>query len=302
MGHFGQRVNRVVSSEASILEALFKYGHLTKAELGVVTGLSRPTIVDAVSRLSTEGVVTANKASHGGIGRHPDAVSIINTRALNFVADVGGSKVVAGLVGLDGSVFVERVEATAGDAKAVALQLRNLKDELSRIANVSSETISGAVIGLPGVLEEDGRIMHGDNIAGLDECNTPALLSEYLECVVQIENDVTLAGLGEISTIEITNSASFAFVSVGTGLGMALVLNGEIVRGATGRAGEIGFLPLFGDPMNIHIRKQGSAELSVSGPALETLYSQKQSRISASEIVNRAHNGEANASLVMDRS
>jgi predicted NBD/HSP70 family sugar kinase len=62
--------------------------------------------------------------------------------------------------------------------------------------------------------------------------------------------------------------ANFGFLSVGTGVGMGLVLDGKLYRGATGAAGEVGYLPIGADPYDRQVRRRGAFEESVNGAAV----------------------------------
>jgi predicted NBD/HSP70 family sugar kinase len=230
----------------------------------------------------------------GGNGRTPEFISLDPTRVVGFAADVGGSKVVAALVDFTGRVLAEHVVKTEAHAVRVAEQLGELRRSLAAEARVPLRSISTAVVGLPGVLGDDGHITHGENIKGLDAQDMRLLLRQHLKCPVRIENDVNLAD--DVDGI-------FVLISLGTGLGMAILHEGHVIRGAHGRAGEIAFLPLFNNHDNPDARIHGSSELMTSGPALERRYVERvgagQSEVSAASILELSNQGDSIASEVV---
>ena len=83
------------------------------------------------------------------------------------------------------------------------------------------------------------------------------------------ENDVNLAALGERALGAGRGVADFCFLWMGTGVGLGIVIGGELYRGAAGAAGEIGYLPIgAGDPHDPAVRRRGVLEESASGAAV----------------------------------
>jgi len=229
----------------------------------------------------------------GATGRNPELISIDTSRAVGLAADVGGSKAVVALVDFAGRVLAESVEPTAPNAERLAAQLAAMRREVAGRAGVPLRSVVTAVVGLPGVIDETGRIAHGGNIAGLDRGDVRALLRRHLKCPVTVENDVNIAGVGELDADPAIGDGTFVLVSIGTGLGMAVLHEGRVIRGATGRAGEIAFLPLFGDLEDPIVRGHGSAETMTSGSALERRWAAAAAPAKAEEILARAADGDA---------
>ncbi len=288
-----------LASDAAVLGALLGGGALTRSQICAATGLSRPTVVDVLARLSARGMTETETRPLGLAGRNPEIISLSPVRTVGFAADVGGSKIVAALVDFAGRVLAERVASTCAEAGRLAVQLGDLRRDLAREASVPLRSVVTAVVGLPGVVGADGRIAHGENIKGLDSLDIRKLLGEHLKCPVAIENDVNLAGVGEIDRDEEGDDGTYVLISVGTGIGMAVVHEGRVIRGATGRAGEIAFLPLAGDLADPLVRSHGAAELTVSGPALERRYAERSRPESAQRILELAASGDAVACDVL---
>ena len=107
---------------------------------------------------------------------------------------------------------------------------------------MSEDALDGVVLGVPGAVDERaGRIYLATNIEGLEGSEFGPSLAAALGRGVQIENDINLAALGERWRGVARGVDDFAFISIGTGLGAGIVLNGELHRGMSGSAGELDY-------------------------------------------------------------
>ncbi|MBP0573872.1 ROK family protein, partial [Mycobacterium tuberculosis] len=106
-----------------------------------------------------------------------------------------------------------------------------------------------------------GRVSLAPNLALPSDQPLAVLLADRLGCPVALENDVNIAALGEA---RIRPAApSLAFISFGTGVGLGALVNGRLLRGATGAAGEIGFLPFGAEPKAVQSLETGALECAI---------------------------------------
>jgi len=110
-----------------------------------------------------------------------------------------------------------------------------------------------------------------DNIPGLGSMPLAARLQSSLETPVQVENDVNLAALGEMEEGAAQACDTFALLALGTGLGAALVIDGNLARGSRGAAGEVAYLPIGADPASPEARRRGAFEVAAAGSGLTAL-------------------------------
>ena len=99
---------------------------------------------------------------------------------------------------------------------------------------------SGLGLAIPGEVDDDGRIWRLPNVPGFEGMNIAAELEDRLECSIFVENDATAAALGEALFGHGLQHRSFLMVTMGTGIGGGLVLEGKVRRGRYGFTGEIG--------------------------------------------------------------
>lgn len=193
----------------------------------------------------------------------------ITGAALVAAVDLGGTKLHVALGDLLGAVLAETLEPTdpAGGLSVLERIAAIVGDLLAR-AGAAPARLRLTVLGTPGVLGPDGRVQVAPNIPGLDRIDVPGALAERLGVPLVIENDVNLAATGEALGGHGPGIGHFAFIALGTGIGMGIVADGRLLRGARGAAGEICYLAQGGDPYDPRGFTQGTFETAVGSAAI----------------------------------
>jgi predicted NBD/HSP70 family sugar kinase len=232
-------------NEQLLLDHLRQVGEASRADLARMSRLSKPTVSLTLANLERAGLVRSTGVRTGVPG--PAALLYQVRPEAGFVLSLdAGSEFLRGAIGdLSGTVRTRsalRSQASRGQDRV--LELRRLAAELATEAGVRVEDITQTVLGSPGVYDpqRDALGLAG-SLPGWDE---PAVLAELRDAFgasLMLENDVNAAALAERTHGHGQGIDNFAFISVGTGIGMGLVLDGRLHRGAHGAAGEIGFLP-----------------------------------------------------------
>lgn len=146
----------------------------------------------------------------------------------------------------------------------------NYEELVDTIADLAGGPITRAVIGLPGATTAD-RVLWVPALRFLDNRPLAADLSAKLGGEVLLANDAQLALLGEATEGAAAGMSDVVLVSVGTGVGGAILSGGQIVRGHHGTAGSFGWLPSAGA---VSTEDHGALELAASGRALDRLASE----------------------------
>jgi predicted NBD/HSP70 family sugar kinase len=134
------------------------------------------------------------------------------------------------------------IELAGADARGVLELAANLRDRLIAVCGLAPVTIHGAVVGVPGVVLPQSDDVHlAENVHGLEGMPIGAELEGRLGMPVTVENDVNLAAVGERWQGVARGVDDFVFLSIGTGLGAGVVLDGELHRGRHGAAGEVDY-------------------------------------------------------------
>ncbi|MDQ1723696.1 MAG: hypothetical protein QOG52_724 [Frankiaceae bacterium] len=259
-------------NEQVLLDLIRADGPLSRADLARMTGLSKPTVSLALANIERAGLVRAAGVRTGVPG--PAAILYEVRPDCGYVLglDVGRQFMRAAVADMSGAVRARRsIPVTATDGPSRVAELTALAAGVLDESNVTQADITQTVIGSPGVYDpqRDALALSGS----LPGWGVPAVLSELRTAFgpsVMIENDLNVAALAERAHGHGRDVHSFAFVSIGTGIGMGLVIDGTLHRGAHGTAGEIGYLP-FSEGHGADdedARERGSFEAASSAAAV----------------------------------
>jgi glucokinase len=131
------------------------------------------------------------------------------------------------------------------------------------------ETIHGLAIGIPGPVDPRAGVVHNTpNMSGWNEVPAAAMLTERLGCPVVICHDAAAAGYAELKAGAGRGARHLLFITVSTGIGGALFINGDLYDGATGSAGEVGHTPISDDGPRCGQGHPGCLEGTSSGTAI----------------------------------
>jgi predicted NBD/HSP70 family sugar kinase len=195
-------------------------------------------------------------------------------------------------------------EASNTNAKGRVAELRELADALVAAAGITRSRVTQVVVGSPGVYDPGkGAFAMAANVPGWEGPKILVELQRSLGATTIVENDVDLAALAERDLGHGRDLRNFCVVSVGTGVGMGLVIDGQLHRGAHGAAGEIAYLPLGGPGVSaIEARRHGLLEAVASASAVVRAARTAGVRgsPSARQVFAAAAAGNANAAAVVE--
>ena len=228
-------------NERTILETIRAGAPISRAEISRRAGISKPTVSLALQSLLESGLVREATARPGGPSYGAVFFEPVPDAAFVLGLDLGARFLRGAVCDLAGEIRARQdVELRGADADWAVNAIRALHASLVASAELPVQRIDGVVIGVPGVVDADGGALRltTPNIPGLEGRRLADELDETLGPVT-IENDVNLAAVGERWAGVARGVDDFAFLSVGTGTGMGLVLGGELHRGTHGAAGEV---------------------------------------------------------------
>lgn len=254
-------------NERTVLDLIHRQGPLSRAQVARVSGLSKPTVSLTLSGLLDARLVREVGRQRGERG--PSALLYELNPAAGWVVglDVGRRWVRAAIADIAGTIVARRDErARVRSARTLIGQIGSLARSLAADAGVDWSQVTHAALGSPGVFDPaHGYVAMAPNLPGWGRSGIVEAVREELGTNVSFENDVNLAALAERADGLGRNVDSFVFLSVGTGVGMALVIDGHLYRGAHGAAGEVAYMPLgMGDPHDPANRRRGAFEESAA--------------------------------------
>jgi predicted NBD/HSP70 family sugar kinase len=203
-----------------------------------------------------------------------------------------------------GRIVAELTEPTDRRGAAyVAEQLAACADKLAQAAGIEVTRVRQVMVGVPGAIDpRTGRVSLTPNITGLEDFDVLRFLRDRFGPDVAIENDVNLAMLGEHALGCASRCRNAAFLALGTGAGLGLLIDDKLFRGARGSAGEIADLPIGHDPTSQSPSAAGTFELEVGSLAIVNRYRRQGGTAAATvrDIFRLLEQGDEVAASVLD--
>ncbi|QGV81664.1 ROK family transcriptional regulator [Streptomyces ficellus] len=228
------------------LRLLQDQGPLTAGQLKDLTGLSRPTVADLVERLQDSGLVRV-VGEAGAERRGPNArlYGIVADRAHLAALDVRTTSVSVVVTDLLGATLAEASLPMEGHSDGPALE-RAVAVLERTVERAGVRRLHSVGIGAPGLIDPaTGELRDSASLPAWHRRLVPAL-QERLHARVLVENETNLAAVAELREGAARDRDTFVLLWLGHGVGAAVLLDGRLRRGASGGAGEIGFLPVPG--------------------------------------------------------
>ncbi|RUT34744.1 ROK family protein [Arsenicitalea aurantiaca] len=288
----------------TVMRILLDRGAVSRAELSRMTGLSKQTMSEVFRELEDGGWVQLAGRTQGSVGRSAATYEVCADRALVFGADVGGTKIHAALADMHGIVLTELIEPTdLRGGEHVVGQLARMSGALADAIGLPAERILAGTVGIPGAYDPRSRqLFMVPNIEGLEGTPLVDRLEALVGFDVQVGNDVNMAAKGEQWLGEGKDVDNFVFIAVGTGIGMGIISERRVLRGARGAAGEISTLPIGSDPFDGRSLRAGALETAIGSAGIRGRYegSGGETGLTVREIFDRIGRGDAIAIATLD--
>lgn len=234
-------------NQALILDQIRLAGGLSRVELATMTGLSAQTVSNICQRLMDAGIIeeAGRAAGSPGPGKPRTTLRLVGTSRFALGVHLDPSVLTTVLLGIDGTVVASRRRPTpsANDpARTVHLITREIEQVLET-SGADRSRVVGVGIAAPGPIDaERGVIVDPPNLGGWHRVPLRDEIAKKTGFAVVLDKDVTAAAVAERWVAPMETAGSFAFLYLGTGLGMGLMLGEDVVRGGSGNAGEIGHI------------------------------------------------------------
>ena len=189
--------------------------------------------------------------------------------------DIGGTNVKIALVDFDGKIIYSNTVPTRAEMgyEAGVNNIKQAIKELTSETGADAKTIEAIGFGLPGQIDyKEGIVKNLPNIPGWVNIPLAKIIEDEFSIPTRLDNDVRCAALGELNFGAGKGCENLICITVGTGIGSGIVLNGKLVRGASNAAGEIGHIKMdmTGGPL-CGCGDYGCFEAYASGPAIVTM-------------------------------
>lgn len=195
--------------------------------------------------------------------------------------DLGGTKISGAISDKDGRILkITTIETLAAQGPAVVIgRIKDVIRGLMKYAKVTSEEVTGIGIGSPGPLDpKKGIIVDAANLPGFVNMPLVAPIEDEFKIKTYIENDANATALGELWFGAGRGCKNFVYITVSTGVGCGIIINGDIYQGHTYNAGEVGHTTVEPDGPKCNCGNYGCLEALASGPAIARIAKERMAK------------------------
>ena len=249
---------------SSLVLAELRAGLVSRTDLARRTGLSLPTVSEIVADLIARGVVEERETAVSGGGRKPVLLALKADAGFVIGIKVTETQVIAVRTDLNAGI-VDRADAAvpADDVRTVVRVIAQVVRKL----RPKDGPLYGVGVGLAGVIDRASGVVRHATYADWRDVDLAGLLEKRLGLPVVVDNDVNTLVANEQWFGAGRGVADLAVVSIGRGIGLGMVLDGRLYRGAAGGAGEFGHLKVADGP-DCACGGRGCLEAVIGGPAI----------------------------------
>lgn len=210
-----------------------------------------------------------------------------------FGVDVGGTTVKIGLFNVEGKVLdkweIPTVKDNAGE-HILPDVAKSLLDKMEE-KKISRDELAGIGVGVPGAVDEAGTLVGGAVNIGWGVFNIPEVLQAYIDVPVKAANDANVAAFGEMWQGGGKNYNNMVAVTLGTGVGGGIIVNGNILTGATGAGGEIGHIHMNDEETEVcGCKNKGCLEQYASATGIARLARRRLAKDDKASVLRAAAN------------
>jgi len=297
-----RQINRRIA-----LNLVRRHQPMSRADLARHSGLQRSTVSAIIDQLIGEGWVTEGATGHAARGRRPRFLHLNVERAGILAVDLRPETTTVGLAGVDVRFVRQTSWPTPRDPVSFVASVARSVDAF-RVAHPQT-VCEGMGVSLPGRVDREGRLMFAPNL-GWPPVNIRELLEAAVQLPVVVENAANACALAELWFGQHPDHVRHLIaITVSEGIGVGLLLNGQLVHGSHCMAGEFGHVTVEDDGPPCHCGKNGCWERYASNAAAVRFYTGEPGDPAASalpapgfdDLIRRAEGGEVRATAALER-
>ncbi|MBO0958706.1 ROK family transcriptional regulator [Neobacillus sp. MM2021_6] len=263
------------NNKALVLQMILAKEPLSRADIAQVTGLNKATVSSMVNELLDEELIYESGPGESSGGRRPVLLHFNKVAGYAIGLNIGVNYILCILTDLKGNILIEKNQLLLDTSYPVVTSLviemiHSVMDEMPK----SKYGTVGIGIGVPGIVDKSGTILLAPNL-GWKDLSLKQLITDEFNLPVIIENEANAGSYGEKQFGVGQNFQNIVYVSAGIGIGVGIILNGELYQGKNGFAGEMGHMIIEANGKPCSCGSRGCWEAYASEHALINVENQK---------------------------
>lgn len=298
----------------TVLRHLRDSGPRSRARIATETGLNKATVSSLVAELAERGLVREGDIERGQVGRPGQTVEI-DGRVCGLGIELGIDHIATHVLDLRGdTVAASRSPVMVQELgpEYTLSRLAELIDEITIETAAAGRDVVGVAVGVPGLVETAHGILRVATNLGWRDINVVDELMSLLHgpaYSVLLDNDANLGAIAEHAMGAATGARTMVYVTGEVGVGGGVIVDGQVMRGAEGYAGEVGHMVVSADGLLCGCGRRGCWETVAGLPALQRQVADPEDPIGdpamdlehrLAEIIRRARLGDARTRRGLD--
>jgi glucokinase len=297
-------------NRSSILEMVRSNSPISRTQIAEDLQVSLPTVMRIVDELMDEGLVIEDGEKEWSGGRKRKRLIFNGSGHLVIGIDLGGTKLYGAVADFNGKILHEiREEHHETKAEESLKLLCRIIDQLLSFSTTTGFPVRGIGIGVPGVVQPDTGVVSIAPALDWKDFPLKSQLEERYEHPIAIDNDVNLAALGEMWFGAQENENNLVLLTIGTGIGAGIIINGAVYGGSHNLAGEVGYFLPDRSCLGQKYPGFGALELLASGTGIadrarqalvDSMPPNELEKLTAYDVFDAVRQGEEWAAVVLD--
>jgi glucokinase-like ROK family protein len=265
-------LRRMTAQEAQVVDALRRQVVISRTDISRLTNWSRPKVTSVVDKMIDRGVLIEAGEGDSQGGRRPTMLRLNSRMGYLIGVDIGATSMDLTVADLNTQVLVRESGPAdvRNDPEVLLGEVKERLLDMMQRQGLTSEQILGVGVGVPGPVDFARGVLVAPPLMPAWE-NYPIrdfFREVFPNADVWVDNDVNVMALGELRAGAGIGVDNFIFVKVGTGIGAGIICNGQVHRGSTGSAGDIGHIRADPNGPVCHCGNIGCLEILAAGPAI----------------------------------
>jgi glucokinase-like ROK family protein len=274
------------------LSYLANNGNSTISDLSKELNLSVPKVTRIINELIVDGIVQENGKIDTGGGRKPSLYGLLSESAFFIGVDVKKNHIKIGLTNMNKKLIKvsDKIPYLLDNTKEALEELCRIIKQFIKEIHIPKKKLLGIGINLSGRVNHE--LGYSYSFFNFGEEPLAKVIESKVGIRVFLENDSRAMAYGEFSSGILKEEKNVLFLNLDYGIGLGILIDGNLYYGKSGYSGEIGHIPLFENEILCHCGKKGCMETEASGWALTRMFNEKLKSGSSSSLSIRNENHE----------